>query len=218
LDNNQVKIIQKVESGTQLSLPPAKPQNLQVVLSESVAPVFLTWDANIETDLSGYQVWRKMNSGSWTYLATVSTNSYTDNGVIVPIPYQHFYYKIRAKDTQNKYSVYSDETSIDGYKVSKSSLSYEIQTKIPEVFSLSQNYPNPFNPTTIIEYSIIKDGQVNLEVFDVLGREVAELVNEQKAAGSYSVEFDASNLPSGIYFYVLTSGSFKDSKKLLLLK
>ena len=88
----------------------------------------------------------------------------------------------------------------------------------PKEFALYNNYPNPFNPTTTIEYSIKQDGLVSLKVYDVLGNEVVSLVNENKVAGNYSVQFDASNLPSGIYIYRLTSGQFTSSKKLILLK
>lgn len=89
---------------------------------------------------------------------------------------------------------------------------------LSQTYSLSQNYPNPFNPTTTIKYSIKERGIVNLTVFDILGREVAKLGNEEKQAGSYEAKFDGSNLSSGIYFYRLQSGSFSETKKLILLK
>jgi photosystem II stability/assembly factor-like uncharacterized protein len=85
-------------------------------------------------------------------------------------------------------------------------------------FSLSQNYPNPFNPTTNIQYQIPNREFVTIKVYDILGNEVATLVNEEKPTGSYSVNFDAGELSSGIYFYRLTAGDFGKTKKLLLLK
>ena len=88
----------------------------------------------------------------------------------------------------------------------------------PSSFSLSQNYPNPFNPSTMISYSIPRNSFVHLKVFDILGNEVAELVKEQKPAGSYEVKFDAALLPSGVYFYQLTAGEFIQTKKMILLK
>jgi len=88
----------------------------------------------------------------------------------------------------------------------------------PVGFSLLQNYPNPFNPTTKIKYSLAEQGIVSLNVFDILGREVATLVNEIKSAGIYEVTFDASKLSSGIYCYKLQSGSFCQMKKLILIK
>ena len=89
---------------------------------------------------------------------------------------------------------------------------------IPKDFSLSQNYPNPFNPSTTISYTIPKQGKVSLKVFNVLGSEVAELVNEEKGAGSYQVSFDATNLSSGVYFYRIKAGDFVQTKKMILLK
>ena len=98
----------------------------------------------------------------------------------------------------------------------------------PIEYQLEQNYPNPFNPTTTIKYSIpnVSSGfslsNVTLKVYDVLGKEVATLVNEKKPTGNYQVKFNASSadggLTSGIYFYSLTSGSFKKTKKLILIK
>lgn len=95
---------------------------------------------------------------------------------------------------------------------------YPQEEKIVNDFQLSQNYPNPFNPTTSIEYQVASSGLVSLKVYDVLGREVKKLVNEVKTPGSYSVTFDASNLSSGIYFYTITSGSFTQTRKMILMK
>ncbi len=85
-------------------------------------------------------------------------------------------------------------------------------------FALFQNYPNPFNPSTSIQYRVSSNSQVSLIVYDVLGNEVATLVNEEKPAGSYEVKFDAAGLSSGIYFYTLATGSFVETKKMNLLK
>lgn len=85
-------------------------------------------------------------------------------------------------------------------------------------YGLSQNFPNPFNPTTVIAYQIVNAGHVTLKVYDVLGREVATLINERQNAGSHSVTFEANALPSGVYFYRLESGNHSEVKKLVLLK
>jgi hypothetical protein len=89
---------------------------------------------------------------------------------------------------------------------------------IPENFSLSQNYPNPFNPTTTIEYTIPQAGLVTIKIYDILGREVTTLVNEEKDRGVYTINFDASQFASGLYFYRLQAGSFIETKKMILLK
>jgi len=83
---------------------------------------------------------------------------------------------------------------------------------------LKQNFPNPFNPTTIIKFAIPTSGLVTLKVYNVLGKEVATLVNEVKVAGEYSADFNASNLTTGVYFYKLTSGNFSEVKKMMLVK
>lgn len=91
-------------------------------------------------------------------------------------------------------------------------------TEIPNYYSLAQNYPNPFNPTTQITYTLPKSGVVKLVIYDVLGREVRTLVNERKEVGVYDVNFDASALASGIYFYKLEANDFSDVKKMILVK
>jgi len=90
--------------------------------------------------------------------------------------------------------------------------------QVPQQFKLVQNYPNPFNPSTTISYSIAHNGFVSLKIYDVLGNEIVTLVNEEKQAGNYVVEFDANGLTSGIYFYELQSGDFIGTKKMILLK
>jgi hypothetical protein len=89
---------------------------------------------------------------------------------------------------------------------------------VPYEFVLSQNYPNPFNPSTVISYQLPISGNVALKVYDLLGREVATLVNEEKPAGTYEVAFDASQLSSGVYLYRLSSGSFIETKKMTIIK
>ena len=88
----------------------------------------------------------------------------------------------------------------------------------PAQFMLYQNYPNPFNTSTKIRFQVSNFEFVNLKVYDVLGNEVATLVNEEKAAGIYEVEFNAEGLPSGIYFYQIKAGNFVKNNKMVLLK
>ncbi len=94
----------------------------------------------------------------------------------------------------------------------------DIISSQPTEFSLSQNYPNPFNPTTSFEYSLAENSFVAVKVYDVLGREVATLVNSNKDAGKYRLDFDASNLPSGLYIYELRTENFVQTRKMMLMK
>jgi len=93
-----------------------------------------------------------------------------------------------------------------------------IDNIMPKTYELSQNYPNPFNPSTKIKYSIPKDGLVTLKIFDITGREIRTLVSEQKTAGNYLVEFNASGLSSGVYFYQIKTGDFIQTKRMVLIK
>jgi len=93
-----------------------------------------------------------------------------------------------------------------------------ISNEVPQQFSLSQNYPNPFNPKTVISYSLIENRFITLKVYDVLGNEVATLVNEKQNGGSYEVEFDGSKFSSGVYYYKLTAGEYSETKEMVLIK
>ena len=97
-------------------------------------------------------------------------------------------------------------------------VSYSGGAPLPGEFSLAQNYPNPFNPKTRIEFSLPADAKVVIKVFNILGEEVASLVDRALEAGYQSVDWDAANMPSGIYLYRITAGSFSASRKMLLLK
>jgi hypothetical protein len=94
----------------------------------------------------------------------------------------------------------------------------KMDDSIPTRHSLSQNYPNPFNPSTTINFAINKAGLTSLKIYNILGQEVATLVDRDLAAGSYSVDFDASELSSGMYIYTIKNGDFEISKKMMLLK
>jgi glucuronoarabinoxylan endo-1,4-beta-xylanase len=89
---------------------------------------------------------------------------------------------------------------------------------LPATFALFQNYPNPFNPKTVVRFQVPGISDVKLVVYDILGREVAVLVNERKSAGIYEVSYGASGLASGVYIYRLTAGTYVQSRKMVLLK
>ena len=96
--------------------------------------------------------------------------------------------------------------------------SEEAEVFLPSMYSLGQNFPNPFNPSTVILYTLPSGGLVTLRIFNLLGQEVALLVNERKEAGYYQATWSASNVPSGVYFYRLQAGEFVQTKKAILLK
>lgn len=104
------------------------------------------------------------------------------------------------------------------FAINSSLTSLGDDVNLPKEFSLGQNFPNPFNPSTTIEYNVKDAAQVTLKVYDMIGNEVATLVNEVKPAGSYTVSFDASKLSSGVYLYKMTAGSFVQTRKLVLMK
>ncbi len=121
--------------------------------------------------------------------------------------------KIRVSDTQD-----SSILDISEEYFAITSIFDNDHKENAKTFQLYQNYPNPFNPSTKINYSIPWTSLVILKVYDILGKEVATLINEEKSVGNYKVEFNASNLSSGIYFYRMQAGSFVSTKKFILLR
>lgn len=171
--------------------------------------------------------------GNETAFAIASTTAlgFIDYGVRVfhkgpdgTVPTTTFYYYVVTKDVYDQQSAGSNKktvnTGTDGTIVTKQAILHPpVETNpIPTTTELTGNYPNPFNPTTRVDYGLSNDTHVLLRVFDVLGREVAVLVDELQTAGFKSVEFDASSLPSGIYVYKLQAGKVIDTKKMLLMR
>ena len=111
----------------------------------------------------------------------------------------------------------SDNT-LKAYALKTTGVSKGTGLRIPTGFSLQQNYPNPFNPATMLSYQLPVDSYVTLKVYDVLGREVSALVNEKQNAGQFSEQWDATKMPSGVYFYTLQAGEYRATKRMLLLK
>ncbi len=170
--------------------------------------VKIEWTTATEKNNRGFEVERKQKDGQFVtrgFITGAGTSlevkNYTFNDEEVAAG--SYIYRIKQLDFDGQYA-YSDEIEVD--------------VTTPEKYALGQNYPNPFNPSTTISYAVKFDGFVSLKVYDFTGREVASLVNAEMKAGSYDVQFDASGLSSGIYFYTLQSGSFKETKKLTLLK
>ncbi len=121
--------------------------------------------------------------------------------------------QLLSATVDNKFGVMGDHELIDVVTGIT-----EVNSNIPDAYALGQNYPNPFNPSTNINFSIKNPGLVSLKVYNTLGQEVATLLNEEKAAGTYTFSFDASKLSSGIYFYSITTGNFTATKKMILIK
>ena len=126
-----------------------------------------------------------------------------------------FYFLVTVCSSSYVVSSSSEDTSVDKFNESAEGEEAEIALS---VFSLEQNYPNPFNPSTIISWQSPVSSYQTLKVFDILGNEVATLVDEFKPAGKYEVEFDASEIPSGVYFYQLKTENFIETKKMILLR
>ncbi|MBK7230424.1 MAG: T9SS type A sorting domain-containing protein [Ignavibacteriales bacterium] len=128
----------------------------------------------------------------------------------------------RGSSALNSVSVMKDitEEAIQIYNSNFTDIptSIENQPIVISEFKLDQNYPNPFNPSTKISWQSPVSGHQKLKIYDVLGNEVVTLVNEYKSAGSYEIEFNASSLSSGVYFYKLQAGSFVQTKKMILMK
>ena len=136
---------------------------------------------------------------------------------IIPTPDSSLIFDIVFPDSLHGFAV-GREGAIIKYIPPVINFVKEIEEGISKSFSLFQNYPNPFNPSTTISYSIPADGHVTLKVYDVLGSEVASLVDEQKHSGTFDVHFDANALSSGVYYYQLKAGEFTTTKKLVLMK
>jgi hypothetical protein len=211
------------------AIVPVELQRFDAEVTEN--KVNLTWSTETETNNSGFEILRSVqNDNTWVNIGFVpgfGTSTEVHHYSFMDESLQSGDYQYRLK-----------QIDFDGTFEYSNIL--EVTVDAPTIFSLEQNYPNPFNPTTKIKYSIadvianpdeirMKQSQfITLKIYDVLGNEVATLVNEQKPAGTYEVEFNGTGLPSGIYFYQLLvsalqskdgkAGTFIESKKMVLLK
>jgi len=172
-------------------------------------------------DTNDTQVWKWITTGKLqsTYTTvsadgvvtfiTVDPQSIAANGT------KTYYFAVAYSATENAVL-----TALNNAQLKYNSLLVGVEKKkeLPVSYSMSQNYPNPFNPSTKIKFSLPVKNYVSLRVYDIVGRQVAELVKGNMEAGSYSVDFNASNLPSGVYVYTLTAGTSKISNKMMLIK
>jgi hypothetical protein len=162
-----------------------------------------------------YHEWGRKNSGSlgmtWTNIAFQFTTRNPESEPRGGIP---IHFGMAANSAYLPFEVY-----LDDIEVTIVSTGVDDQTSsLPKTYSLSQNYPNPFNPSTTIEFSIPISSQVTLKIYDVLGHELTTLVNELKQPGTYTIDWDASSFPGGVYFYRLQAGSYTQTKKLVYIK
>jgi len=212
--------------------PPSAPQNLTVAAigEEGVSYPKLNWNLNSEDDVEeasqAYYIERRLDvlgNGNWSAWIEIgsengSTSTYTDYNINdAGHGPKNAQYRIRAKDINNNYSNYSESVEIS-YGTSLQKIVPTITPNVQESYSLNQNFPNPFNPITRISYSILYKGFVKLKVYDFVGNEIVELVNEEKEKGIYSIVFNGNNLPSGVYIYTIKVNDFVESKRMILLK
>ena len=171
--------------------------------------VKLNWSTVSEQNNSGFDIERKKLTNDWNKIGNVTGNG-TSNII--------HNYSFEDKNLQSgKYNYRLKQIDFNGnFKYYE--LSNEVIIGIPDKFSLSQNYPNPFNPATTISFTVPNQDFVSLKVFDILGKELALLVSEIKAAGVYDITFDASKFASGVYFYKLETSSFSDVKRMVVTK
>jgi len=176
--------------------------------------VQISWTTLSEINNSGFEIERKAESSDWSKISfvpgfgtTTETHSYTYNDSKLKVG--SYSYRLKQIDLNGSF-VYSNVVNID--------------VSVPGEFVLEQNYPNPFNPTTKIKFTIpftlseLEGTLVTLKIYDILGKEVATLVNEVKSAGEYEIEFSGTGLTSGIYYYKLIVGSFNETKKMIMMK
>ena len=173
--------------------------------------VQLLWSTASELNNRGFEIERSINDNRNFITvgfvdgigSSTEINYYSFNDTPLLSGINQIYYRLKQIDFDGTFS-YSDEVNV----------SYDV----PAEFVLNQNYPNPFNPSTKISYFVPEESFVSIKVYDFLGREVTTLVNEMKSTGSYDFSFNASGLPSGTYFYVMTADSYSSTKKMVLLK
>ncbi|MHB8905748.1 MAG: T9SS type A sorting domain-containing protein [Melioribacteraceae bacterium] len=213
---------------TSIDASPSKPQNLHFTYADPYHPS-LGWDLNTESDISSYRIYRSYdNSSYWDLVGTVShpTNTFIDYEVSYtkPVWAKSVKYYVVAIDNTSLSSVPSDQVETTGIMNPLPKINADDFANATAVektiynFELNENYPNPFNPTTKISFSIPQKSQIKLKVIDVLGKEIQVLADGVYEAGKFEVNFDASKLPSGVYFYNLTTGTNSITKKMLLMK
>ena len=189
--------------------PPLPVELVSFTASKLYDHVILNWNTETEVTNYGFEVQRSSEAGHWDLLGFVEGAGNSNSP-------RQYSYEDSNPDIPGKYSYRLKQIDNDGsFEYSQT---VEINVYSPNKFELKQNFPNPFNPATKIKFSVSNKQFVSLKVYNTLGKEVKTLVNEEKSAGTYEVEFSSDDLPSGIYFYKITVGDFTQAKKMILLK
>lgn len=171
--------------------------------------VQLNWVTKTETNNHGFNIERRVNEGEWNYIGFVEGNgttteskqySFTDNDIFTGI--SNFEYRLKQIDNDGTFE-YSDVVEVE---------------VVPTQYELSQNYPNPFNPSTTIRFSLPKETQLKINIYNTLGELVDTIAEGSYQAGYHKVMYNASSLPSGVYIYRLESSQIVQTRKMLLLK
>jgi len=211
-----------------INTTPTPPTNLSSTIGEQ--EVTLNWDKSIDNETSqnglaynlvistspgGYDVVSPMadRTNGFRRVVALGNTNHNNSWTIKDLQVEKTYYwSVQAIDNNFAGSSFADEQT------------FNMVTDVDEIVStpkdyyLNQNFPNPFNPTTTIKYDIKERAFVGLKIYDILGREAVVLINKEQNAGSYEVELNATELPSGVYFYQLRAGSFIKTKKMILLR
>ncbi|HEX3072725.1 MAG TPA: T9SS type A sorting domain-containing protein, partial [Ignavibacteriales bacterium] len=197
--------------------PDYTPRNLTI--GASYNHPYIQWNASAFPNLAYYEIWKKKN-GTWSLKTTTTNTNYTDSGELIVAPNVVVNYKVCAVNNSGQKTGFSNEVSISVGSMAKQNSDNAEQMENGEIPNAlgAQNYPNPFNPTTVINYAIPQDSRVTLKVYNMLGQEVAALVDDFKTAGRYNVTFDASHLSTGMYIYRLTAGNNILVKKISFVK
>ncbi|HMQ78086.1 MAG TPA: T9SS type A sorting domain-containing protein [Ignavibacteria bacterium] len=171
--------------------------------------VKLYWKTEAEINNSGFEIERKPDGGSWLMLAFIAGSGTTNQ----PVEYTYedkklqsgkYFYRLKQIDYNGNYEYFD--------------LALPVVISKPTDFALGQSYPNPSNPKSNIDFQLPERTLVNISVYNLLGQLVSTLINEEKDAGIYTIEFDGSNLTSGVYFYRINAENFSKTKKMLLVK
>jgi len=197
--------------------PPSAPLNLSYT-NVSGHPR-LSWSAS-DWDVKLYEIWRDLGSG-FVKIAEVTapTTTYTDNELLISSlnPYNAWYY-VKAKDLTNQTSTASTSLRVCYYGLAKGASIEIVQTQLPTDPTLYQNFPNPCNPTTLIQFSIPDEQFVSIKLYNGLGQEVSTVVSGVKPAGLYKINFDASNLSTGLYLCTMKTASTVITQKMIVCK